>query len=223
VRGRLLAAFGAVLLTAGVARGNYPVFDAASFSKLVESIRLLEREVAELEATYRALSGSRGLGGVLYNPALREYLPPDWMRVYDAAAAGGYPGISGKLRDIDRAERLSGTVAEQVAAVQERSRTAAETDKAVGLRAFDGARARLTEIESLMGKVNQTNDMKGAAEIEGRIAAEQAVVANEGTKLQLVAMLQQAEERLAREQRRDVAERILSPANTGMPDCCRSR
>jgi type IV secretion system protein VirB5 len=217
-----------LLLLAGLlafvrARADAPVFDAASFSKLVDSIRLLERQVAELKATYSALSGSRGLGGVLYDPALKENLPSDWMKVYDAAARGGYAGITGSLRDIDRAERLSGTAAENVAAVGARERTTAETDKAVGLKAFDGARARLAEIEGLMGKVNLTKDMKGVAELQARIAAEEAVVANEGTKLQLVAMLQGAEERLAREQRRDVAQKILSPTNTGMPDCCSSR
>jgi type IV secretion system protein VirB5 len=219
---RALVVF-AVTAFARVALASYPVFDATNFGKMLESVRLLKEEVRQLQATYRAVSGSRGLGDVLYNPALRQYLPEGWSGVYDAAAAGRYAGISGSLRDIERVERLTGSVAAQLALVRERPRRTAMTNKALGLRAFEGAKARLSQIESLMEQVNRTQDSKGVAEIQARIAVEQAAVANEATKLQLVAMLQGAEERLEAEQRRELARRLLSPASTGMPACCSAR
>lgn len=212
-----------LLLGARVAVANYPVFDSANFGKMIESVMLLQREIQQLEATYKAMSGSRGLGAVLYNPSLRQYLPEDWTKVYDAAAQGRYAGISGNLRDIEKAERLTGTVAEEIEKVQRRSRRSAETNKAIGVRAFEGARQRLAQIESLMNQVNLTKDAKGVAEIQARLAVEQAAVQNETTKLQLVAMLQHAEEQLEREQRRDLALKLLDPANTAMPPCCSSR
>jgi len=222
MRGKVLAAIGA-LIGADPARANYPVFDASNFAKMVETVELLEREVLELQAAYRAVTGSRNLGAVLYNPALRAYLPSDWAKVYDAASSGSYAGISGTLRDVERAERLTGTVAQALEGVEARRRRAARTDQAVGLRAFEGAKARLTQIEGLMEQANLTRDAKGIAEIQARIAVEQAAVQNETTKIQLVAMLQRAEERLEGEQRRELARRILDPANPTMPDCCASR
>ena len=197
-----------------------PVFDSSSFGQMVLSVKALSDQLTQLQATYRAVSGTRNLGGVLYNQALRGYLPADWARVYDTAAAGGYAGISGPLRAVQDGERLPGTVPDAQASIAARSRSTAITDKAVGLRAFEGARERLAQIELLMRQINLTRDAKGVQEIQARIGVEQAAVQNETTKLQLVAMLQRAEERLVEQQKSDLAQRILSASNRGMPPCC---
>jgi type IV secretion system protein VirB5 len=215
----LLTAGGLAFAATAHAQG-IPVFDSSSFGQMVLSVKALGDQLRQLQATYQAMSGSRNLGSVLYDPSLRGYLPADWARVYDAAAAGGYAGISGPLRAVQDRERLPGSVADAQASIAVRSRTAAMTDKAVGLRAFEGARARLAQIEQLMRQINLTHDAKGAQEIQARIAVEQAAVQNETTKLQLVAMLQRAEERLVEQQKSDLAQRILSASNRGMPPCC---
>ena len=113
-------------------------------------------------------------------------------------------------------------MAAQTSAVEEREKTTGETNKAIALHALDGTQARLAEVEKLMQEVNLAQDPKGAAEIEARIAAEQALIENEGTKLTLVSMLQRAEERLLEEQRAEVAAKLMDPASTGMPSCCSS-
>jgi type IV secretion system protein VirB5 len=218
----LLAAVTLLVSTGAWAQG-IPVFDSSSFGQMVMSVKALGDQLNQLHATYNALNGVRGLGDVLYNPALRQYLPADWTRVYDAASAGGYAGISGTLAAIRAAERRSGSVEQEQARIVGRSRTTAVADKAVGLQAFDGARARLSQIEALMGQINRTRDPKGIQELQARIAVEQAAVQNETTKLQLVSMLQRAEERLVEQQKSDLAQRILSTSNKGMPPCCSSR
>ncbi len=212
------------MLIAGGARAQgIPVFDSSTFAQMVTSLTVLREHLNQAQATYNAVSGVRGLGDVLYNPALRQYLPADWTRVYDGAMAGGYAGISGTLGVIRAAERLAGTVEEQQARIVTRSRTTTATDKAVGVHAFEGAQARLAQIESLMGQINRTRDPKAIQEVQARIAVEQAAVQHETTKLELVAMLQRAEERLVEQQKNDLAQRILSATNRGMPPCCSSR
>jgi type IV secretion system protein VirB5 len=215
----------AVSLVAGgsASAGGWPVFDASSVAQLTMTVKTLYQQLNELQATYRALNGVRGFGGRLYDPALRQYLPPEWTRIYDDTMAGGHAGISGSLRAIRSAERLTSSVADAQASITARSRNAAVTDKAVGIRAFEGARARLAQIEQLMGQIDLTRDPKGIAELQARIAVEQAAVQNETAKLQLVAMLQRAEERLIEQQKGDLAQRILSSSNQGMPACCSSR
>jgi type IV secretion system protein VirB5 len=222
MKGRIVAVVIALAL-AGEARGQWAVFDSSSFAQLVAQARTLGEQLDRLEKTYGALSGVRGFGDVLYNPQLRQYLPADWARVYDEAAGGAYAGISGTLAAIRTAENTVGTVAEMEARIVERSRRVALTDKAVGLQAYAGARARLSQIEALMGQINRTRDSKGIQELQARIAVEQAAVQHETTKLQLVAMLQRAEERLIEQQKTDAARKILNPSNTGMPRCCESR
>ncbi len=214
-----MSAAGVAIAVAAHAQG-YPVFDSSSFGQMVLSVKTLGDQLTQLQAAYRAVSGSRNLGAILYNPALRGYLPSDWARVYDTAAAGGYAGISGPLRTVQDGERLPATVTDAQASIAARSRTTAMADKAVGVRAFDGARERLAQIEQLMRQIDLTHDQKGVQEIQARIAVEQAAVQNETTKLQLVAMLQRAEERLVEQQKSDLAQRILSASNRGMPPCC---
>lgn len=215
---------GAGLLVGGGAQAQgIPVFDSSSFAQMVMSVRTLAGQLNQLQATYNALNGARGLGDVLYNPALRRYLPPDWTRVYDGAMAGGYAGISGTLGAIQAAERLGGSVDEDQAKIVARNRRTSVADKAVGVQAYQGAHERLGQIEGLMAQTNRTRDPKAIQEVQARIAVEQAAVQHETTKLQLVAMLQRAEERLVEQQKTDLAQRILSASNKGMPACCSSR
>ena len=204
---RALVTMGGIALASAARAQGIPVFDSSSFGQMVMSVKALHDQLTQLQAAYQAVSGTRNLGSLLYDPTLKKYLPADWAKVYDTAAGGGYAGISGPLRTIQNRERLSGTVAEAQASI-------------AGLQGFDGARARLAQIEQLMRQINLTHDAKGAQEIQARIAVEQAAVQNETTKLQLVAMLQRAEERLVEQQKSDLAQRILSASNKGMPPCC---
>ena len=221
----------AVAFVAGRAQAQWVVSDPANLSQaimngqqMIQQLEKLRATYNQLQTTYQALSGSRGLASVLYNPVLRQYLPADWARVYDAAVrAGQYSGISGTLDQIAAAEKLKGTMDQQLAAIVARGQKTAATDKAVGLQAYAGAGARLSQTESLMAAANRTQDPKAIQEVQARIAVEQSVLQQETTKLQLVSMLQRAEERLAIEQKNEVARKILSSSNTGMPACCSSQ
>jgi type IV secretion system protein VirB5 len=220
MKGRIVTVV-AALAVAGEARGQMAVFDSSNFGQLVAQARTLSDQVRQLERTYNALSGVRGFGDVLYDPQLREYLPADWARVYDEASGGAYGGISGTLAAIRMGESGAGTVDEMEARIVGRSRRTALTDKAVGLQGYAGARARLAQIEALMRHINQTQDPKGIQELQARLAVEQAAVQNEATKLQLVAMLQRAEERLVEQQKSEQVQRILGGKD--MPTCCSSQ
>ena len=73
--------------------GGIPVFDGANLAqqirnsvqeiaKLVEQIEQLKKQYEQMQQTYSSMTGSRGLGEVLNNPALKNYLPEDWRVVY---------------------------------------------------------------------------------------------------------------------------------------------
>jgi type IV secretion system protein VirB5 len=78
-------------------------------------------------------------------------------------------------------------------------------DKAFALDAYDAARDRLNQIDQLMARINSTQDPKDIAELQGRIAAEQAMIANEQTKLQMYAMVAEAEDRLQEQREHEIA------------------
>ena len=216
-KGVLLAV---VLAGAAVARRaeatGIPVFDAASAANFVTTLINLQQQYEQLRTTYSSTVGSRGFGSILYDPALRDYLPPDWQTVYDEARAGGDVGFSGALEDILNSEDSPASVEETMRRIEQRTRRTAAADKAVGLRGYEGARQRLAQIEALMKQINGTGDQKAAQELQARIQVEQAAAQNEGTKLQLIGMLQQAEQKLIEEKKRDTNRKILSSRNTEM-------
>ncbi|KDP89763.1 hypothetical protein W824_15140 [Clavibacter cf. michiganensis LMG 26808] len=60
------------------------------------------------------------------------------------------------------------------------------------------------QIDQLMAKINDTPDPKAIAELQGRIAAEQAMIQNEQTKLQMYQMVAAAEDRLQQQRQREL-------------------
>ncbi len=200
------------------------VFDptaAINFAKgLVEvkaQLDTAKSQLLEAQKMYESVTGNRGFGDLLREGDFEQYLPSNAKGLYDGS--GGGAGISGSLADIQREEqeRLKGAVPEMEADVRDRARRMAATQKALGLRGYEGAKARLAEIEALMDQISQTRDPKALGELQARLAGEQALIANEKTKLEFVASLQAAEDKLISEQRQEISRRILDPANEGMP------
>jgi type IV secretion system protein VirB5 len=173
-------------------------------------------QIDQMKQQYESLTGSRGLGQIMNNPALRDYLPNDWQGVYDAVKSGGYSGLSGRALSIYEGNKAFDACAHFKVADQrthcEAQAVKGAQDKAFALDAYDKAKSRLNQIDQLMAKINDTPDPKAIAELQGRIAAEQAMIQNEQTKLQMYQMVAAAEDRL-QEQRahemnvRDAAKR----------------
>jgi type IV secretion system protein VirB5 len=66
------------------------------------------------------------------------------------------------------------------------------------------AKAGVAQIEALMDGINATEDPGSIREIQARIAAEQASLANEDTKLRMLQMVADAEDKLARQQQHEL-------------------
>jgi len=165
-------------------------------------------QIDQMKQQYTALTGARGLGDILNNPALREYLPEDWQGVYDAVKNGGYAGLSGQAQSIYEENKIFDGCAHL--GISE-ARTACEAqavkpaqDKASALAAYDKTKDRLKQIDQLMQRINTTEDPKSIAELQGRIAAEQAMIQNEQTKLQVYKMVSEAEERIHDQREREL-------------------
>lgn len=196
-----------------------PVTDGASIAQQVSAqIETIAKwkmqydqmtsQINQMKQQYESLTGSRGLGNILNNPALREYLPSDWQGVYDSVKSGGYAGLSGRAASIYESNKVYDAcahykVAEQRTACAARAVKGSQ-DKAFALDAYDKAKSRLHQIDQLMAKINDTPDPKAIAELQGRIAAEQAMIQNEQTKLQMYQMVAAAEDRLQQQRQREL-------------------
>nr|BBE29036.1 type IV secretion system protein VirB5 [uncultured bacterium] len=206
----------AIAATMNTAQAQIPVTDGASIAQDMANqiqtmaqwamqIQHMVEQIESMEREYEALTGGRGLGTILNDPRYREYLPTEWQGVYDAVRSGGYSGLSGRAAGIYNENQVYDACAHLNIDSQrltcEAQAVKGAQDKAFALDAYDAARDRLNQIDQLMGRINSTQDPKDIAELQGRIAAEQAMIANEQTKLQMYAMVAEAEDRI-QEQRR---------------------
>ncbi|MEN5253480.1 P-type DNA transfer protein VirB5 [Alcaligenes aquatilis] len=171
-------------------------------------------QIDQMKQEYQSITGVRGLGDVLNNPALRDYLPDDWQGVYDSVKSGGYAGLSGRAGQVYNDNKIYDTCVNHT---NEQSRISCEAqavkgaqDKAFALDAYDKAKERLGQIDSLMQEINRTQDPKSIAELQGRIAAEQALIQNEQTKLQMYSMVASAEDRLQQQRQREINAKVLA-------------
>lgn len=172
----------------------------------------MTRQISSLEQQVTAMTGSRGLGTTSNDSALREYLPADWQKVYDGVRGGGYAGLSSRAEAIRQGSQVYDSCARlatetEKTLCQARSAKAAQ-DKAFALDAYDKSRARLAQIDRLMQQINATDDPKSVAEMQARIGAEQAMIQNEQTRLQLFQMIAQAEDRLQQQREREAQSKV---------------
>lgn len=199
------------------------VFDASNLTYQLEQISHMKNQLDQLKSQlgqakqqYEAVTGSRNLGAILNNQALKQMLPTEWQYVYSTGRSANYD-ISGSISNILKEEKYQGSIANMQKSIQDRSQKNAATNKAVGLKAYEDAGKRLLQIESLMQKINTTTDPKGIEELQARIAIEQTMIQNETTKLHMISQLQQAEKQLVQEQKDEMNRRILNKNNTAMP------
>lgn len=207
------------VLFAGTAHAQIPVTDAASIAegvaqhaediaKWVEQREGMVQQLTQLQQQYTSMTGTRNLGAILNNPALKEYLPQEWQQVYDKVRQGGYSGLTGDAVAIFNQNKVFDTCAGITDGDSKKSCEAKAVkpaqDKANALAAIEAAKKRIGQIDGLMQQINTTTDPKAIAELNARIGAEQAMIQNEQTKLNLYAMASQAEDRLQEQRTREI-------------------
>lgn len=219
--------------TGGVSASGIPVVDvaalanntasqAANIAKYVQMIQQYKTQIDQMKTQYEALTGSRGLGMIAQDPKLRDYLPDGWQEVYDGVTEGGYKGLSGPAKRIiaanssyDMCENKEPGITRNLC---ERAASKAAQDKAFAVEAFDSAKDRWTQIEQLMQEIDSTSDPKAIAELQARINSEQAAIQNEQTKLQMFAMIAQAEDRLIEQSQRERAAQHFNGMQFAKPE-----
>jgi type IV secretion system protein VirB5 len=180
--------------------------------QMIEQITTMGNQLAQLKQTYDSLNGNRSLGTIMNNPALRNYLPQDWQKVYDSVKQGGYAGLTGTAKTMynqvyDSCKHI--TIDDERLAC-EASAVKGAQDKGFAMDAYDKAQGRMDQIDQLMAKVNDTQDPKAIAELQARIATEQANIQNEQTKLQMYAMVASAEDKMQQQNKREMNARTWS-------------
>lgn len=181
---------------------------AKEIAEMQQQYTELQRHWDKMDTMESLVKGSRYLG-VTNTPGINGEIP-DLNAIYN--------GDYGSTQSIMNAERVSKTNSTTQDALRERHFQSAASEKALALKTFDGAQARLSNINTLISKISTAQDPKAIQDLQARIASEQALIQNETTKLQMISQLSRSEEKLADEKRKQMNRDILNPSNTGMPE-----
>lgn len=212
-----------VALASSPARAQgIPVIDTANLVQTVQQvlnditqITNQVRQITQLQQQLASLNGSRLLGNVFNDPALRNYIPPEAYSQFNALANSGYTGLGTTAKALRDAGMVYNCLDLEAGARTRCQATLARPYQHKGLLqdAMRSASGRLAQIQSLMGQIDATTDQKSVQEIQARIGAENAMLAHEMSQLQMLQGLADSEERIARSRDRERQYEML--ARTG--------
>ena len=202
-----LALCGALLVGVGSANAQgIPVFDYASLiqaiQSVMQSVQQIEnqiRQIEQLQSQVQAISGYRNLGSILNNPALQNYIPADATRIVGTIQSGGYAGLGGSAKALRDAQMTYNCLdLDGAARTQCQSSLAMPYQhKAFMQDGMDASRARMAQIQALMGQIDATTDQKAVSEIQARIEAENAMIQQQQAQVAMARGLADAEHRIA--------------------------
>ncbi|UWF60578.1 P-type DNA transfer protein VirB5 [Brucella sp. 2716] len=217
---KIILSFAFALTVTSTAHAQLPVTDAGSMAqnlanhlesmvKYAQQIQQLKSQFEQQKMQLQALTGNRGFGAGIYNTALRDYLPHDARQLLGNLTTGGYTAAGSDVVSLLRKYQVYDRCA-SITDNEQRVACEAEVvkplqDKALMSQAYDKTAQRLSEVESLMVKINQTEDPKGSAELENRISVENAAIQNQETRLRLYQQMAEAEDKIIQERLREAA------------------
>lgn len=216
------AALAALALVAQPAHAQHIVHDPTSYAKLVEEartaleqLRALQQQVEQGQALLDSLNSLSGVNALADELGLPDVRRP--LRELQAAADGDLDAVGALAERADAIRRQTrlhtppADGADSVAAAYYREsleRAGARTarDLAVGEAIAAAADRRVEGLEDLRRSLDTAPNARAVMDLQARLAAEQALIDNEQTRLQGLAITRDAEARLEAQQARERAE-----------------
>jgi type IV secretion system protein VirB5 len=195
-----------VVFAAPSARAQFAVIDVASVRQLVQQVQTLAQQLeaaraqlAQAQLLYQSTTGNRGMGQLL-SGVTRNYLPSDWAQLSAAMqGAGGAPGTLGAniraataANAVLTARQLASLSAEEQLQIGNERQSVALA-QALAQQALANSSGRFASIQQLIAAIPAATDQKGILELQARISAEQDMLQNEQTKLQVLYQAAQAQ------------------------------
>ena len=217
---RFIAVGALSLASISVVHAQWAVVDVGAIAQLVQQLQTMQQQLdaardqlAEQRTHYTAITGSRGMQ-LLLRGVNRNYLPQDWAALV-AAAQGAQGAYSALAAEVDAATRANAVLsAAQLAALSPAERADIEATRrttammqGLARQALQATSNRFASIEQLIDAIVNANDQKAVLDLQARIGAEAAMLANEQSKLEV---LRQAAHAESEAQRQRLLERAIT-------------
>jgi type IV secretion system protein VirB5 len=191
--------FMALLVTAPAAHAQFAVIDVAAVARLTTELQTLDQSLvtarqrlAEAQAQYQSMTGDRGMEGLLTGID-RNYLPQSWDQLTAALAGGGgsFGALSATMQQALAQDAVLTPAQMNWLSPDARKQLTAERNstgmlQALSRQALANVSGRFASLEQLIGAIGTASDQKAVLDLQARIAAEQAMLQNEQTKLRVL-------------------------------------
>lgn len=208
------------LCASNVAHAGIPVIDVANLAQSIEEViawakqfEQMVQQIQQQQQQFNALTGSRNLGDILNNPAFKQIVPGDLAGVYNGISTGGFSGMTTAAKAIRSTNKIY-NCADRTGSDKLSCETVLSLNsqgQANNQQALQIATQRTDQIQSLQSQINATNDPKSIAELQARISAENAQVANDANRIALMQYQEQLQRDAAEQARREKTLERLSP------------
>jgi type IV secretion system protein VirB5 len=206
----LVAALTAALASAPPLQASgIPVVDVAAITQLIQQISYWQQQISamasqlqQLQQTYASMTGGRGMEQLLpQTPDQRNYLPPDYAELMATVNghSASYSGLAGQMQTaltanaVLSAAQMSALSPETRQLVEQGRRSAAMVS-VMSQTAYRQTSQRFAALQQLISMIGYAHDQKAIQDLQARVNAEQAMLANEQSKLQALFHIAQAEQ-----------------------------
>lgn len=194
------------------------VVDVRAIAQMAQQMRVLQDQLStarnhltQAQQLYQSVTGGRGMERLL-SGIQRNYLPADWNALSSTlqGLSSTYSSLASQINGT--AEQNAVLTREQLAALSEtarrgveRERRIAATEQVMTREALSNTSQRFQSVQQLIDAIPRATDEKAVLDLQARIAAEQAMLQNEQTKLQLLQHTLEAERAAHDQQLREQA------------------
>jgi type IV secretion system protein VirB5 len=232
---RLLALAGALgVLAAAPAHAQFGgsiVSDPGAYSRMVLQLNQAKAQLQQLQAqvqqgrqlldSLNVNSQVNRIASQLSTPELRQFLPD--MSSFEAPISGNFSGLGNlgaRASQIRAANRIYAPAAGASPSDAdkfftdslEQSGDRAARDMALGESVGNVGAQRLQGLQQLQQSLDGATDARAVLDIQARIGAESAMIQNDQMRLQGMAMVQQAQDRLQAQRDREAARKSTEDA-----------
>src|SRR6202050_4088375 len=200
------------------AHAQFAVIDVASLAQLVQEYETLqqqlstaENELGQARSAYAAITGNRGMQ-LLLSGTQRNYLPTNWTQLSQvmSGSSGGYPALASNVSSLVRANAvLTPAQVASMSQAQQAQLAAARQNpallQATARTALSNSSDRFASLQQLISAIGTAADEKASLDLNARIAAEQGMLQNESTKVQVLYQVAQSQEWARAQQARERA------------------
>ena len=185
------------------ANAQWAVIDVGAIAQLLQEVQQMaqmiqtaQNQLNQAHQEYQSITGTRGMQNLL--PGVNwNYLPTSFIQISST--------LSGSInRQISTNAVLTPSQVAALSPAEQQQLNAARSNAALlqtaSQQAYATASARFASLQSLIAAIGSASDQKAALDLQARIQAEQGLLQNDATKLQLLYQAAQAEE-WARRQR----------------------